>query len=93
MEQLKEDIEAFENVELNEETLAAIDAIHLQARAFFIAADQAHGLPTDADRSCRQKLQGCCRWLGLLCCCHSCCANRPPPWLPCPQIRNPNVMD
>lgn len=32
MEQLKEDIDAFENLELDEETLAAIDAIHLQAR-------------------------------------------------------------
>lgn len=31
MEQLQEDIDAFENVELDEETLAAIDAIHLQA--------------------------------------------------------------
>lgn len=32
MEQLKEDIDAFENVELDADTLAAIDAIHLQAR-------------------------------------------------------------
>ena len=30
MEQLKEDIDAFENVELDADTLAAIDAIHLQ---------------------------------------------------------------
>ncbi|PRW59049.1 aldo keto reductase [Chlorella sorokiniana] len=32
MEQLKEDIDAFENVDLDEQTLAAIDAIHLQIR-------------------------------------------------------------
>lgn len=32
MDQLKEDIDAFENVELDADTLAAIDAIHLQAR-------------------------------------------------------------